>query len=117
MLAGTTGVWLFYVQHQFEDVYWESGEPQRLWFSIVSAMRPGRRLIATYRGVQPEQRGRWRHAISRERLNLELLVSCADSVEVSGMRLWSDRVVGPSRRRAIERELAPNDPVSVIATG
>jgi len=23
-LAGATGVWLFYVQHQFEDVYWES---------------------------------------------------------------------------------------------
>ena len=25
-LAGLAGVWLFYVQHQFEDVYWESGE-------------------------------------------------------------------------------------------
>lgn len=33
------------------------------------------------------------------------------------MRLWSDRVVGPSRRRAIERELAPNEPVLVMATG
>jgi len=27
LLAGAAGVWLFYVQHQFEDVYWErSGE-------------------------------------------------------------------------------------------
>jgi acyl-lipid omega-6 desaturase (Delta-12 desaturase) len=26
MLAGGTGIWLFYVQHQFEDAYWESGE-------------------------------------------------------------------------------------------
>ena len=26
ILAGTAGVWLFYVQHQFEDVYWESSE-------------------------------------------------------------------------------------------
>lgn len=26
MLAGTAGVFLFYVQHQFEDVYWETGE-------------------------------------------------------------------------------------------
>ena len=26
MLAGATGIWLFYVQHQFEDAYWESGE-------------------------------------------------------------------------------------------
>ena len=25
-LAGFAGVWLFYVQHQFEDVYWESTE-------------------------------------------------------------------------------------------
>jgi acyl-lipid omega-6 desaturase (Delta-12 desaturase) len=24
--AGTAGVWLFYVQHQFEDVYWVNGE-------------------------------------------------------------------------------------------
>jgi omega-6 fatty acid desaturase (delta-12 desaturase) len=24
--AAMAGVWLFYVQHQFEDVYWESGE-------------------------------------------------------------------------------------------
>ncbi len=25
-VASTCGVWLFYVQHQFEDTYWESGE-------------------------------------------------------------------------------------------
>ena len=25
LLAGGTGIWLFYVQHQFEDVYWEHG--------------------------------------------------------------------------------------------
>jgi omega-6 fatty acid desaturase (delta-12 desaturase) len=32
MLAGAVGVWLFYVQHQFEDVYWarrESWEPMK----------------------------------------------------------------------------------------
>ncbi len=26
MIAGTTGIWLFYVQHQFEGVYWERRE-------------------------------------------------------------------------------------------
>jgi acyl-lipid omega-6 desaturase (Delta-12 desaturase) len=26
MVASSAGVWLFYVQHQFEDVYWENGE-------------------------------------------------------------------------------------------
>ena len=25
-VAGAAGLWLFYVQHQFEDVYWERGE-------------------------------------------------------------------------------------------
>src|SRR6185369_16615378 len=25
-VAGGAGVWMFYVQHQFEDVYWERGE-------------------------------------------------------------------------------------------
>ena len=24
LLAGSAGIWLFYVQHQFEDAYWES---------------------------------------------------------------------------------------------
>ena len=26
IVAGGIGIWLFYVQHQFEDAYWESGE-------------------------------------------------------------------------------------------
>jgi omega-6 fatty acid desaturase (delta-12 desaturase) len=26
LVAGSVGIWLFYVQHQFEDVYWERGE-------------------------------------------------------------------------------------------
>lgn len=35
-LAGTAGVWLFYVQHQFEDVYWEArGE----WTYADAALR------------------------------------------------------------------------------
>ena len=26
LLAGSIGIWLFYVQHQFEDAYWQSGD-------------------------------------------------------------------------------------------
>lgn len=26
MISGTAGVWLFYVQHQYEDVYWQRDE-------------------------------------------------------------------------------------------
>jgi acyl-lipid omega-6 desaturase (Delta-12 desaturase) len=36
ILAGTAGVWLFYVQHQFEDVYWDSGES---WGYADAALR------------------------------------------------------------------------------
>ena len=35
-MAGTGGVWLFYVQHQFEDAYWERGED---WDYTAAAMQ------------------------------------------------------------------------------
>ncbi|MDO8212632.1 fatty acid desaturase [Conexibacter sp. CPCC 206217] len=35
-LAGGAGVWLFFVQHQFEDVYWESAEE---WSYADAALR------------------------------------------------------------------------------
>jgi omega-6 fatty acid desaturase (delta-12 desaturase) len=36
MLAGSVGIWLFYVQHQFEDAYWQSGAN---WSYADAAMR------------------------------------------------------------------------------
>jgi omega-6 fatty acid desaturase (delta-12 desaturase) len=36
MLAGAAGVWLFYVQHQFEDTYWQSSED---WTYADAALR------------------------------------------------------------------------------
>jgi omega-6 fatty acid desaturase (delta-12 desaturase) len=36
VLAGTAGVWLFFVQHQYEDVYWESGDT---WSYSAAALR------------------------------------------------------------------------------
>ena len=36
MFAGTLGVWMFYVQHQFEDVYWESSEA---WSYAAAALQ------------------------------------------------------------------------------
>lgn len=36
IIAGTLGVWLFYVQHQFENVYWESSER---WRYAAAALR------------------------------------------------------------------------------
>jgi omega-6 fatty acid desaturase (delta-12 desaturase) len=36
MVAGGAGVWMFYVQHQFEDVYWERGED---WNYVAAALQ------------------------------------------------------------------------------
>lgn len=36
MVAGSAGVWLFYVQHQFEGVYWERGES---WDYVTAALK------------------------------------------------------------------------------
>ena len=36
LLAGSAGIWLFYVQHQFEDAYWESAEG---WSYTEAALR------------------------------------------------------------------------------
>jgi omega-6 fatty acid desaturase (delta-12 desaturase) len=36
LLAGSIGIWLFYVQHQFEDAYWDSGES---WTYADAALR------------------------------------------------------------------------------
>jgi omega-6 fatty acid desaturase (delta-12 desaturase) len=36
MLAGSIGIWLFYVQHQFEDAYWENSDD---WSYADAALR------------------------------------------------------------------------------
>lgn len=39
MVAGAAGVWLFYVQHQFEDAYWERRED---WDYTTAALQVGK---------------------------------------------------------------------------
>jgi len=36
LVAGAAGIWLFYVQHQFEDAYWERGED---WDYVTAALQ------------------------------------------------------------------------------
>jgi omega-6 fatty acid desaturase (delta-12 desaturase) len=36
LIAGGVGIWLFYVQHQFEDAYWQSGEE---WSYVDAALQ------------------------------------------------------------------------------
>jgi acyl-lipid omega-6 desaturase (Delta-12 desaturase) len=42
MLAGAAGVWLFYVQHQFEDTYWQSAED---WSYAEAALQGSSHLV------------------------------------------------------------------------
>jgi len=42
LLAGSAGVWLFYVQHQFEDTYWESADE---WSYADAALRGSSHLV------------------------------------------------------------------------
>ena len=39
LLAGSAGIWLFYVQHQFEDAYWQNGD---VWSYADAALREAR---------------------------------------------------------------------------
>ena len=35
LVSGAVGVWLFYIQHQYEDTYWRSGEE---WDYVTAAI-------------------------------------------------------------------------------
>ncbi|MFY9345592.1 MAG: fatty acid desaturase [Planctomycetota bacterium] len=48
MVAGSAGIWLFYLQHQFEDAYWERGEN----WDYVSAALQGSSFFALPRVLQ-----------------------------------------------------------------
>lgn len=114
VLAGAIGVWLFYVQHTFEDGYWERGEswsPQRAaikgssfydlpavlrWFTAnigyhhihhLNPRIPNYRLRAAHESVRPT---------GVRRLSLRQSVACAR------MKLWEERagrMVGVPRGR------------------
>ncbi len=48
VIAGAAGVWLFYVQHQFEDVYWQRGDER----DYVEVALKGSSLFALPRVLQ-----------------------------------------------------------------
>jgi omega-6 fatty acid desaturase (delta-12 desaturase) len=114
LLAGAVGIWLFYVQHTFEDGYWEHGEtwsPQRAaiggssfydlpavlrWFTAnigyhhihhLAPRIPNYRLRAAHESLRPA---------GVRRLDLWRSLACAR------MKLWEEgarRMVGFPRRR------------------
>jgi acyl-lipid omega-6 desaturase (Delta-12 desaturase) len=48
MLAGAVGIWLFYVQHQFEDAYWQRSDS----WSYADAAPRGSSFLALPRPLQ-----------------------------------------------------------------
>src|SRR5256885_7625082 len=57
-IAGSIGIWMFYVQHQFEDVYWEHGDK---WDFKAAALEGSSfyKLRSEERRVGKECRSRW----------------------------------------------------------
>jgi omega-6 fatty acid desaturase (delta-12 desaturase) len=120
MIAAAAGVWLFYVQHQFEGVYWERGEdwdfvsaalkgssfyklPKLLqWFSgsigfhHIHHLSPG---IPNYRLQKCHEEHPMFQAVKP--------ITLWSSLRSFSFRLWDERrrkLVGYSRLRAIRRE-------------
>ena len=131
MLAGAAGVWLFYVQHQFENTYWEQSEawsveraafegssfydlpPVLRWFSgnigyhhvhHLASRVPNYRLRECFE--------------SHPRLQQAPRLTLRTSLRSAGLRLWDEearrlvpfaRAVAGSPAPAVKR-LAPTEP-------
>jgi acyl-lipid omega-6 desaturase (Delta-12 desaturase) len=104
-VAGAAGVWMFYVQHQFEDVYWERGEnwdftaaalqgssyyqlPRILqWFSGNIGFHHIHHLSSRIPNYNLERCHR-SHPIFREVKPITLL----SSLKASRLRLWDEKL-------------------------
>ena len=124
MIAAATGVWLFYVQHQFEDVYWER---HAKWDFAEAALR-GSSFYKLPRVLQWFTGNIGFHHIHHlsptiPNYNLERChkgdpmfqnvkqVTLWSSMKALSFRLWDERrkeLVGYGRLRNIRRERSPN---------
>ncbi|MBK9252486.1 MAG: fatty acid desaturase [Proteobacteria bacterium] len=109
-LAGSAGVWLFYVQHQFEDAYWERGEN---WDYTVAALKGSSyfklpRVLQWFSGnigfhhihhLGPRiPNYNLEHCHNSEPLFRDIRpLTLSDSIRTLGLRLWDEssrRLVG-----------------------
>ena len=120
LISGSAGVWLFYVQHQFEDAYWRGGEdwdyataavygssyfrlPKVLqWFTGNIGFHHVHHLSPKIPNYQLER-------CHRENPSFQKVVTLTlrESVRTLGLRLWdeeSGRMVGFGHLRRLRRE-------------
>jgi omega-6 fatty acid desaturase (delta-12 desaturase) len=123
-LAAAAGVWLFYVQHQFEGVYWER---RQNWDFVEAALRGSSfyklpRFLQWFTGnigfhhihhLSPAIPNYNLERCHRENRPLQAVTSVTlwSSMKALSFRLWDERqkrLVGFSRLRTVRREKTPS---------
>jgi omega-6 fatty acid desaturase (delta-12 desaturase) len=124
MMAGGTGIWLFYVQHQFEDTYWERGGE---WSYAEAALRGSShlKLPRVLRFFSGNIGLHHVHHLSARIPNYNLqrahdqnpifhgvpTITLWDGLRAVRLKLWDEdggRLVGFPEARARRRALAPS---------
>jgi len=120
MFAAAAGIWLFYVQHQFEGVYWER---QQNWNFVAAALRGSSfyklpRILQWFSGnigfhhihhLCPTIPNYNLERCHRENLPFQAVkpVTFWSSMKALSFRLWDEqrkKLVGYGRLRAVRRE-------------
>jgi omega-6 fatty acid desaturase (delta-12 desaturase) len=126
MFAASAGIWLFYVQHQFDGVYWER---RKDWDFVAAALRGSSfyklpRILQWFSGnigfhhihhlspAIPNYNLERCHKENRPFQNVRP-VTLWSSMKSLSFRLWDEqrkRLVGFGRLRALRREQTPTSP-------
>lgn len=120
LLSGSAGVWLFYVQHQFEDAYWRGGEEWDYATAAVAGSSYFRlpRVLQWFTGnigfhhvhhLSPKIPNYRLERCHKENPTFQKVVTLTlrESVRTLGLRLWdeeSGRMVGFGHLRRLRRE-------------
>lgn len=120
LLSGSAGVWLFYVQHQFEDAYWRGGEDWDYATAAVAGSSYFRlpKVLQWFTGnigfhhvhhLSPKIPNYRLERCHRENPTFQKVVTLTlrESVRTLGLRLWdeeSGRMVSFGHLRRLRRE-------------
>jgi omega-6 fatty acid desaturase (delta-12 desaturase) len=120
LLSGSAGVWLFYVQHQFEDAYWRGGEDWDYATAAVAGSSYFRlpKVLQWFTGnigfhhvhhLSPKIPNYRLERCHRENPTFQKVVTLTlrESIHTLGLRLWdeeSGRMVGFGHLRRLRRE-------------
>jgi acyl-lipid omega-6 desaturase (Delta-12 desaturase) len=120
LLSGAAGVWLFYVQHQFEDAYWRGGEDWDYATAAVAGSSYFRlpKVLQWFTGnigfhhvhhLSPKIPNYRLERCHKENPTFQKVVTLTlrESVRTLGLRLWdeeSGRMVGFGHLRRLRRE-------------